>query len=75
MSITDDRVIESEAPPGEPAADTAPLSVSSYRYPTGWYVVGWSGDVSAGTLRPLHYFGRDLICFRGESGTVSVMDA
>ena len=57
MSITDDRVIGSEVPPEDPLTDTAPLSVSNYRYPTGWYVVAWSGDVETGTLRPLHYFG------------------
>lgn len=75
MSITDERVTGSEAPPEELAADTAPLSVSSYRYPTGWYVVGWSGELAPGGLQLLHYFGRDLICFRGESGTAAVMDA
>ena len=52
-----------------------PLSVSSYRYPTGWYVVSWSSDVPPGAVKALHYFGRELVCFRGESGTVSVMDA
>ena len=52
MSITDDRVIESGAPEEEPFADTAPLSVSNYRYPTGWYVVGWSGTSSPGHSVP-----------------------
>jgi hypothetical protein len=26
-------------------ATEAPLSVSSYRYPTGWYIVAFSSDV------------------------------
>ena len=41
MTVTND-VAESETP----------LSVSTYRYPTGWYIVANSSDVSAGTLRP-----------------------
>jgi len=53
----------------------SPLSVSSYRYPTGWYLVAWSSDVDPGEIKTVHYFGRDLICFRGESGKVAVMDA
>jgi phenylpropionate dioxygenase-like ring-hydroxylating dioxygenase large terminal subunit len=57
------------------AESDTPLSVSSYRYPTGWYIVANSSDVPAGTLKGLHYFGQELICFRGESGTVAVMNA
>ena len=56
-------------------AATSPLALSTYRYPTGWYVVSWASDVPPGTVKPLHYFGRDLVCFRGESGQVSVLDA
>ena len=57
----------------EPAS--SPLAVSSYRYPTGWYVVSWSSDVPAGTVKKLHYFGQDLVCFRGQSGKLSVLDS
>lgn len=53
----------------------SPLAVSAYRYPTGWYVVAWSSDVAAGDVRTLHYFGRELVCFRGASGSVAVLDA
>jgi len=70
MTVTDDTVSEEAARELE-----SPLSVSSYRYPTGWYVVAWSSDVEPGDVRRLHYFGRELVCFRGESGTVAVLDA
>jgi phenylpropionate dioxygenase-like ring-hydroxylating dioxygenase large terminal subunit len=53
----------------------SPIGLPSYRYPSGWYMVGWSSDVGAGEVRRLHYFGRELVCFRGASGQVSVMDA
>lgn len=56
-------------------ANASPLGIPSYRYATGWYVVGWSTDLEPGELRRLHYFGRELICVRGESGGLSVMDA
>ncbi len=65
MALTSDRAVEPESP----------LGVSPYRYPTGWYVVSWSSDLAPGALRPVHYFGRDLVVFRGISGTVAVMDA
>ena len=45
------------------------------RYPTGWFQVAWSDEVPSGQARPLRYFGKDLVIFRGESGQVSVLDA
>lgn len=50
----------------------SPLAVSSYRYPTGWFVVGWSSDVAPGDVKRLHYFGRELVCFRTEGGEVAI---
>jgi phenylpropionate dioxygenase-like ring-hydroxylating dioxygenase large terminal subunit len=78
MSVVEEEVTRDSAatPAGEElSGGSAPLSVSSYRYPTGWYVVAWSSEVEPGTAQTLHYFGRDLLCMRGESGTASVMDA
>lgn len=44
-------------------------------YPDSWYYVASSDDVAPGQVTTLHYFGRDFICWRGESGEVSVLDA
>lgn len=44
-------------------------------HPTGWFHVGWSAEFEVGNVVPLRYFGRELVAFRGESGTLSVMDA
>ncbi len=41
-------------------------------YPRGWYVISKSEDISRGEVNTLHYFGRDLVLFRGESGKASV---
>jgi len=43
--------------------------------PTGWFQVGWSADLAVGDVVPLHYFGRDLVAFRGLDGRLSVLDA
>ena len=44
-------------------------------YPKGWFQVAYGRDVSPGAIVSLHYFGQQLICYRGESGTVHVLDA
>lgn len=52
----------------------------SYRYPfppypTGWYVVAESGELSTGEVQPIRYFGRDLVLFRTGSGRAVLADA
>ena len=44
-------------------------------YPTGWFQVAYSREVDTGQIIGLHYFGRRLICYRGDSGTAYVLDA
>jgi len=44
-------------------------------YPTGWFRVAASGDVPRGAVRPLRYFGRDLVAFRTADDRVRVLDA
>jgi nitrite reductase/ring-hydroxylating ferredoxin subunit len=44
-------------------------------FPRGWFQVAWSDDLKAGDVLPLHYFGRELVLFRGESGRSAVLDA
>ena len=43
--------------------------------PTGWFQVAWSADIAVGEVVPLHYFGRDLVAYRGQDARVSVLDA
>jgi len=45
------------------------------RYPTGWFQIGWSDAIKPGDVKPLRYFGQDLVMFRSESGKLSVLDA
>jgi phenylpropionate dioxygenase-like ring-hydroxylating dioxygenase large terminal subunit len=44
-------------------------------YPRGWFQVAYSHEVGDGDVLGVHYFGRRLMVYRGESGTVQVLDA
>ena len=43
--------------------------------PTGWFQLGWSADLEAGDVKPLRYFGRDLVAYRTQSGRLVVLNA
>src|SRR5437588_247521 len=43
--------------------------------PTGWFQVAWSADLEVGDVKPLHYFGIELVAFRDLTGTVRILDA
>ena len=42
---------------------------------TGWFMVGWSPEFPVGEVRPLRYFGEDLVAYRDESGELHVLEA
>lgn len=43
--------------------------------PSGWFQIGWSTDLSPGEVKPLRYFGTELVAYRDTDGVVHVMDA
>jgi nitrite reductase/ring-hydroxylating ferredoxin subunit len=43
--------------------------------PSSWYQVAWADEVRPGEVRPLKYFGRDLVLFRTVTGDFAVLDA
>lgn len=43
--------------------------------PFGWFGVGYSSELVPGDVRPLHYFGRDIVLFRNEAGEAGLLDA
>ncbi|MCB1615177.1 MAG: Rieske 2Fe-2S domain-containing protein [Pseudomonadales bacterium] len=43
--------------------------------PFGWYAVSPSGELENGAVKALHYFDRELVLFRTESGEAKVLDA
>ena len=42
---------------------------------TGWFMIGWSPEFPVGEVRPLRYFGEDLVAYRDESGELHVLEA
>lgn len=44
-------------------------------YPIGWYLAAFSSDVGVAEVKRLHYFGQELVCFRGQDGLAHVLDA
>lgn len=43
--------------------------------PFGWFYVSYSDELAVGDVKPLHYFGRDLVIFRTEAGEAGLLDA
>lgn len=43
--------------------------------PSGWFQVAWSSELPLGGVKPLRYFGQDLVAYRGEDGVARVLDA
>lgn len=43
--------------------------------PTGWFQIGWSHEIAVGDVKPMHYFGHDLVVFRTQSGRLVVLNA
>jgi phenylpropionate dioxygenase-like ring-hydroxylating dioxygenase large terminal subunit len=44
-------------------------------YPTGWFQVAYSDELPKAGVKPLQYFGRELVLFRSEDGAAHVLDA
>ncbi len=44
-------------------------------YPDGWFLLCTSAELDPGQVRPLRYFGTDLVLFRDASGTAVLVDA
>jgi 3-ketosteroid 9alpha-monooxygenase subunit A len=43
--------------------------------PTGWFMIGWSAEFPAGSVKPLQYLGGHQVIYRTEDGVLHVLDA
>ncbi len=43
--------------------------------PFGWFVIGYSDELAVGQVKPLRYFGQELVMWRGVDGQVRVLEA
>lgn len=44
-------------------------------HPSGWYQIAWAAELEPGDVRPLTYFSRELVLYRGADGSLHVLDA
>jgi phenylpropionate dioxygenase-like ring-hydroxylating dioxygenase large terminal subunit len=44
-------------------------------FPNGWFRIAYSYELRPGQVKPLHYFGRDLVLFRTQTGQAHVLNA
>ncbi len=42
--------------------------------PNGWFAVEWSRDLHMGDVKPIEYFGEEMVLFRTRSGQARVLD-
>ena len=61
--------------PSEREFGASGISLSTYRFPTGWFIVGFASELAPGQVKRAHYFGEELVIFRAASGQVNVLDA
>ena len=55
-------------------------TAEGYRYPfppfpRGWFCVGYSDELKPKDVKPLKYFGKDLVLYRTEAGEAVLLDA
>ena len=70
-----DTVSDTSIDPSEREFGPSGISLSPYRFPTGWFIIGFASDLAAGEVKRVHYFGEEMVLFRTESGEVNVLDA
>ncbi|MCA9771819.1 MAG: aromatic ring-hydroxylating dioxygenase subunit alpha [Myxococcales bacterium] len=46
-----------------------------FGFPNSWYPVLYADELAPGELKTVHYFGQDLVVFRGASGRATCVDA
>lgn len=51
------------------------MSRVPFPIPFGWFQVSWPEEVEPGDVKPLYYFGRDLVLWRDTEGQVHLQDA
>jgi len=48
---------------------------SPFPIPYGWFQIGWPDDVAVGEVKPVEYFGRNLVLWRDDEGAAHLNDA
>jgi 3-ketosteroid 9alpha-monooxygenase subunit A len=56
-------------------AKAADYRLGEYAFPRGWFVVAESSAIGGKDPHNARYFGEDVVLYRGESGTVAMLEA
>lgn len=51
------------------------MSTDSRAFPYGWFKISYSSQLAIGDVKPIHYFGQEMVLFRTESGEAKVINA
>ncbi len=49
-------------------------NIGELKMPFGWFCIGFSLDLAIKEVRNVHYFERDMVLYRGEKGSVGLVD-
>ena len=55
-------------------ATTKDYRLGEFTYPRGWFMIATAEEIADKPV-PLHFFGREFVAYRGESGRVYLVDA
>ena len=58
--------VDNRASISERNLDTLPM-------PFGWFMVAYTDELLVGEVKPLFYFGKDLVLWRGEDGRLGLL--
>jgi 3-ketosteroid 9alpha-monooxygenase subunit A len=50
-------------------------NLGPFEFPRGWFMLGSSEELSGSSPKTLHYFGKDMVFYRGETGTPHLVHA
>lgn len=51
------------------------VAIPRWMAPTGWFVIGWSHELPAGTTQPLTVFGQEIVLYRSDTGEAHCLEA
>jgi 3-ketosteroid 9alpha-monooxygenase subunit A len=57
-----------------PMAKSAEYGLGQFAFPRGWFAVAQSAEIGRAPFN-VHYFGQDMVLYRGASGRVVMLDA
>lgn len=74
-SLRGQDLIDWRVNPVKNAASIEERNLDKLPLPFGWFMVAYSDELAVGEVKPLYYFGRDLVLWRGEDGKPRITDA